>query len=206
MQHRMTVECLPSPAVTEPPMPPIRGSCLCGGIAFEITGPLLNPLNCHCSQCRKQHGAAFRSRVRIAAKDFRWLKGEHLIKYYESPRGYQRGFCRLRLADPQSRRAELDSAHCVSRYHPAIRHRLGAARRPAGAAGMSRLRRQQGAVVRDHRRSAAPCGISIASLRLVSAEIGVGRISEERLARPWNRIFNKIHRPSSSSRNIRAYS
>ena len=75
-------------------MPPIHGSCLCGGIAFEITGPLLNPLNCHCSQCRKQHGAAFRSRVRIAAKDFRWLKGEHLIKYYESPRGYQRGFCR----------------------------------------------------------------------------------------------------------------
>jgi hypothetical protein len=74
-------------------MPPTHGSCLCGGIAFEITGPLLNPLNCHCSQCRKQHGAAFRSRVRIAAKDFRWLKGEHLIKYYESPRGYQRGFC-----------------------------------------------------------------------------------------------------------------
>ena len=74
-------------------MPPLRGSCLCSGIAFEITGPLLNPLNCHCSQCREQHGAAFRSRVRIAARDFRWLKGEHLIKYYESPRGYQRGFC-----------------------------------------------------------------------------------------------------------------
>ena len=82
-----------NPLNTETAMKPIRGSCLCGGIAFEITGPLLNPLNCHCSQCRKQHGAAFRSRVRIAAKDFRWLKGEHLIKYYESPRGYQRGFC-----------------------------------------------------------------------------------------------------------------
>jgi hypothetical protein len=25
--------------------------------------------------------------------DFRWLKGERLIKYYESLRGYQRGFC-----------------------------------------------------------------------------------------------------------------
>jgi hypothetical protein len=71
-------------------MPPIRGSCLCGGIAFEITGPLLAPLNCHCSQCRKQHGAAFRSRMRIAASDFRWLQGEHLIKYYES----LRDFCR----------------------------------------------------------------------------------------------------------------
>ena len=75
-------------------MPPIRGNCLCGGIRFEITGPLLAPLNCHCSQCRKQHGAAFRSRVRVAAADFRWVQGEDLIKYYESPRGYLRGFCR----------------------------------------------------------------------------------------------------------------
>jgi hypothetical protein len=75
-------------------MSPIRGSCLCGGIQFEITGPLMAPLNCHCSQCRKQHGAAFRSRVRVAASDFRWIEGEHLIKYYESPRAYLRGFCR----------------------------------------------------------------------------------------------------------------
>jgi len=74
-------------------MPPIHGSCLCGGVEFEIAGPLLAPLNCHCSQCRKQHGAAFRSRVRVSAKDFRWLHGEHLVKFYESPRGYQRGFC-----------------------------------------------------------------------------------------------------------------
>lgn len=74
-------------------MPPIHGSCLCGGVEFEIAGPLTAPLNCHCSQCRKQHGAAFRSRVRVQAKDFRWLKGEHLVKFYESSRGYQRGFC-----------------------------------------------------------------------------------------------------------------
>ena len=74
-------------------MPPIHGSCLCGGVEFEIAGPLTAPLNCHCSLCRKQHGAAFRSRVRVQAKDFRWLKGEHLVKFYESSRGYQRGFC-----------------------------------------------------------------------------------------------------------------
>lgn len=75
-------------------MTAIRGTCLCGGVAFEITGPLQSPLNCHCSQCRKQHGAAFRSRVRVAASDFRWLRGEELVKFYESARGYQRGFCR----------------------------------------------------------------------------------------------------------------
>jgi len=74
-------------------MSPIRGRCLCGGIAFEIDGPLTAPMNCHCSQCRRQHGAAFRSRVRVAAKDFRFLAGEHLLKFYESSRGYQRGFC-----------------------------------------------------------------------------------------------------------------
>jgi hypothetical protein len=34
-------------------MPPIHGSCLCGGVEFEIDGPLMAPLNCHCSQCRK---------------------------------------------------------------------------------------------------------------------------------------------------------
>jgi hypothetical protein len=44
-------------------MSAIRGSCLCGGVKFEITGPLSSPLNCHCSQCRKQHGAPFRSRI-----------------------------------------------------------------------------------------------------------------------------------------------
>jgi hypothetical protein len=43
----------------------VRGSCLCGGVKFEIIGPLMRALNCHCSKCRKQHGAAFR-RLRLA--------------------------------------------------------------------------------------------------------------------------------------------
>ena len=28
-------------------MTAIGGSCLCGGVKFEITGPLSSPLNCH---------------------------------------------------------------------------------------------------------------------------------------------------------------
>lgn len=51
-----------------------------GGVRFEIAGPLMSPLNCHCSQCRRQHGAAFRSRVRVKAEDFRWLQGEDLAR------------------------------------------------------------------------------------------------------------------------------
>ena len=92
-------------------MPAIRGSCLCGGIKFEIAGPLLRPLNCHCSLCRKQHGAAFRSRARVSRADFHWLQGEGLLTYYEATPGYRRGFCRvcgspiLNRAEPHSRLA-----------------------------------------------------------------------------------------------------
>ena len=50
----------------------LRGSCLCGGVRYEITGRLSGALNCHCSTCRKAHGAAFRSRARVRAADFRW--------------------------------------------------------------------------------------------------------------------------------------
>ena len=32
------------------------GGCLCGGIRFEITGPLRDVFFCHCSRCRRTHG------------------------------------------------------------------------------------------------------------------------------------------------------
>ena len=78
-------------------MSPVRGSCLCGGVKFEIDGSPANkrPLNCHCSRCRKQHGAAFRSRVRVRVADFKWIQGEDLVSYYESSPGFRRGFCRV---------------------------------------------------------------------------------------------------------------
>ena len=41
----------------------LRGSCQCGGVKFEITGPLTGVAHCHCSQCRKAHSAAFRARA-----------------------------------------------------------------------------------------------------------------------------------------------
>lgn len=76
-------------------MTTLRGSCLCGGIRFEITGPLIGASNCHCSMCRKQHGAAFRSRARVDKSDFKWVQGEALVTFYESTPGVFRGFCRV---------------------------------------------------------------------------------------------------------------
>ena len=71
----------------------IRGSCLCGKISFVVSGPLSDPLNCHCTMCRKAHGAAFRTRASIRTADFAWLKGRALVKRYQSSPGEYRTFC-----------------------------------------------------------------------------------------------------------------
>jgi hypothetical protein len=71
----------------------VRGSCLCGGVKLEIIGPLMRVLNCHCSKCRQQHGAAFRSRARVRIEDFKLLQGEELVRFYQSSPGFYRGFC-----------------------------------------------------------------------------------------------------------------
>jgi hypothetical protein len=73
----------------------LHGSCLCGGVKYEISGQLTGALNCHCSMCRKAHGAAFRSRARVNSADFKWLQGEQLITWFESSPGNHRGFCRV---------------------------------------------------------------------------------------------------------------
>lgn len=71
----------------------LHASCLCGGIAFEIDGPIRDPLYCHCIMCRKAHGTAFRARGRIRTVDVRWLRGPDLLRFYESSEGEHRGFC-----------------------------------------------------------------------------------------------------------------
>lgn len=71
----------------------LTGSCLCGGIQYEINGPLKDVLNCHCSMCRKLHASAFRTRANVQASDWRTLKGRELIRFYESSPGEHKGFC-----------------------------------------------------------------------------------------------------------------
>ena len=65
-------------------MTALRGSCLCGGVRFEIDGPLMRSSDCHCRQCQKAHGAPFRTRAQVAAAYFRFLAGEELVSFYES--------------------------------------------------------------------------------------------------------------------------
>lgn len=71
----------------------IRGSCLCGGVTWQVSGKLDQMVHCHCSMCRKAHGAAFSTYARSSASGFKWLRGEERIVRYESSVGFVRPFC-----------------------------------------------------------------------------------------------------------------
>ena len=71
----------------------LKGSCLCGGIRYEIDAELKAVSNCHCSQCRKASGAAFGTGATIPTASFRFLVGEELLKEWESSPGKRRCFC-----------------------------------------------------------------------------------------------------------------
>lgn len=76
----------------------IRGSCLCGGVKFEIARAIGPFELCHCSKCRKASGSAFFSFVGVQRDDFRLITGRELIRKYEAPvrdtpPGYRTCFC-----------------------------------------------------------------------------------------------------------------
>ena len=72
---------------------PYQGSCLCNKIRFEVDEFIPNTGNCHCSMCRKFHGAAFATLAEAWRKHFRWLSGEDSLKAYTASNGTTRLFC-----------------------------------------------------------------------------------------------------------------
>jgi len=71
----------------------IQGSCLCGAIRYQIDGALGPVTHCHCSQCRKAHGAAFGTYARVEWAEFKLISGEDEIASYSSSSGVCRTFC-----------------------------------------------------------------------------------------------------------------
>ncbi len=71
----------------------VRGSCLCGGIRFEVTAPFRRANYCHCSRCRKHSGAGALVQGRVAREAFRLLSGEDLIRVFRPDGGAVKAFC-----------------------------------------------------------------------------------------------------------------
>lgn len=72
----------------------MRGSCLCGEIAYEIDQLDSTISHCHCHTCRKAHSAAYASTARVDRIHFRWLQGRDSLASYESSAGKLRHFCK----------------------------------------------------------------------------------------------------------------
>ena len=67
------------------------GSCLCGGVAYALTGPMRPVAVCHCTQCRKTTGHIFAS-TQVPRAAFR-LTNEETLAWYKSSEMAERGFC-----------------------------------------------------------------------------------------------------------------
>ncbi len=86
--------------LTESPRPPspdhpLTGSCLCGGVRFEVTAEFRRANYCHCSRCRKHSGAAALAQARVSRTAFRLLQGADLIETYRPATGMAKAFCRI---------------------------------------------------------------------------------------------------------------
>src|SRR5262245_58349045 len=75
----------------------INGSCLCGGVAFEMTGKPITATVCHCSRCRKARGVAAANNLAVPLDGLRYVRGEELLTTYRVPEAkfFAHTFCRV---------------------------------------------------------------------------------------------------------------
>lgn len=72
---------------------PIHGGCQCGGVRYTITAPPHEVIHCHCSLCRKAHGALFASFGDYPATALTIDRGGNSLADFQSSPGTHRLFC-----------------------------------------------------------------------------------------------------------------
>ena len=71
----------------------IRGECLCGIVKFQVTLPTKWCAHCHCTLCRRSHGAAFVTWFGVETDQFQFIQGEERLNWYYSSQESKRWFC-----------------------------------------------------------------------------------------------------------------
>ncbi|MDQ3380672.1 MAG: GFA family protein [Actinomycetota bacterium] len=74
-------------------MAELTGSCLCGGVRFEVTAPFERVAACHCESCKKLSGAGGTVSGRVRTEAIRLLAGEDLVKSFQPSEGSTKTFC-----------------------------------------------------------------------------------------------------------------
>lgn len=73
----------------------ITGRCECGSVQYQVDGEINDFSHCHCSQCRRLHGAAFASYGGVVRSEFSYLSGQPDLTSYASSDDHTRVFCRI---------------------------------------------------------------------------------------------------------------
>ena len=89
---------------------PVKGSCYCGAVQFEVSLPTLFCGHCHCSMCRRIHGAGYVTWIGVKDSQFRFVSGEEKLSVYHSSDHGRRSFCQ----DCGS------TMFCISSHHPDV--------------------------------------------------------------------------------------
>jgi hypothetical protein len=71
----------------------LRGSCLCGGVQFELSEAPETLRYCHCESCKKLSGGVGTVNGRVPSTAVRILEGEDLLQTFEPPGGSAKTFC-----------------------------------------------------------------------------------------------------------------
>lgn len=71
----------------------IEGACFCRAVRFSAPTPSLWVAHCHCSMCRRAHGAPLVTWVGLRADAVQIEDGEACLRWHASSPGAERGFC-----------------------------------------------------------------------------------------------------------------
>ena len=71
----------------------MRGSCLCGGVTFELTEPFARVSMCHCTTCKAISGGVGTATGRVPTSAVRVLTGRELVATYQPDEGLAKSFC-----------------------------------------------------------------------------------------------------------------
>jgi hypothetical protein len=71
----------------------LEGSCLCGGVTFQVREPFLTVSYCHCTSCKKLSGGAGTVSGRARTDAIEITAGQQLVVTYQPDEGSAKTFC-----------------------------------------------------------------------------------------------------------------
>ena len=73
----------------------LAGQCLCGAVHYEVADEFAYAANCHCSDCRRATGSAFKPFAGIALSRLRVTKGRSRLLVYGDARANHDVHCKV---------------------------------------------------------------------------------------------------------------